>query len=482
MTEADARRGAALPQLGRGLTRRRRGGGLLLGAAALPALTGVLVAVRGELALGSVLLLYLVAVVAISVVGGIVAGSAAAVASFLMANFFLTPPFHTFVVEDRDSVIALLVFLGVAVTVSVLVDVAARRQAAVVRSEAEGALLARLTAEPLAGSSAEDVLAEVATTFGLDSVVLLDREDSRQTVVARVGPVTDSAPTVKIEAGGRRMLHGHGRQLFAEDRRLLGRLAHAASRAVDARALAGEASRARELAEVDRLRSALLAAVGHDLRTPLAAIKAAAATLHQPDIHLDDAERDDLLTTIESGADRLTDLIANLLDLSRLEAGALKVDLEPVSLDEVVGRILIDRQAHAVQNRITDDEARVLADAGLLERVLANLVDNARKHAPDDSPVIVDARRVDDRVVISVVDRGPGVAEGDWQQMFVPFQRLHDHRSDTGIGLGLAIARGFTEAMGGTLEPAHTPGGGLTMSLTLPRAQGVSPGGEGGDR
>jgi K+-sensing histidine kinase KdpD len=467
--------GGLLPQRGHGLTPLRRRLGLLLAALALPAMTGVLVAVRGDLALGSVLLLYLLAVVVISVVGGLVGGVVAAVGSFLLANFFLTPPYHTFSVESRDSLIGLVVFLLVAITVSVLVDVGARSHAAAARSEAEATLLGRVAAEPLTKSSPEDVLDNVATTFGLVSVALVERRNGTDKVLARVGPAFTGSGTVSVEAGGDRMLLGDGRDLFAEDRRLLRNLAYAASRAVDARAMAGEASRAQELAEVDRLRSALLAAVGHDLRTPLAGIKAAVTTLRQPDVHIEEADRAELLATVEHSADRLADLIDNLLDLSRLQAGALSIDLRPVPVDEVVARALIERHLGDVVNTVADDLPMVLADAGLLERVVANLADNAHRYASPGSPVEVRARCTGAVVEVDVVDQGPGVQESDWARMFVPFQRLHDRSTDVGVGLGLAIALGFTEAMGGTLKPAHTAGGGLTMTVTLPRAE-VAPG------
>ena len=320
---------------------------------------------------------------------------------------------------------------------------------------------ARVAAEPLVGRSAEDVLAEVATTFGLTSVVLVEHDaradrNGLGTVLAQVGPPFDGQGTLSVDAGGNRRLVGAGRELFAEDRGLLGSLAHAASRALDARAMAGEASRARELAEVDRLRAALLAAVGHDLRTPLAGIAAAVTTLRQPDVPLDDADRDELLATIERSADRLTDLIANLLDLSRLQAGALRLDAQPVPVDEVVARALLDRHLHEVVNAVADDLPLVLADPGLLERVLANLADNAHRHAPPGTTVEVKAQATPETVQVTVVDHGPGVDEADWDSIFVPFQRLDDRSTDTGVGLGLAIARGFTEAMGGTLRPERT--------------------------
>lgn len=460
-----------LSRRGQGLTSRRRRLGLVLAGLALPALTAVLVGVRGDLALGSVLLLYLLAVVVVSVVGGLLPGVTAAVASFLLVNFFLTPPYHTLVVEGRDSIIALLVFLLVAVTVSALVDIAARQLAQAARSDAEAERLGQVASEPLTARSAEDILAEVATTFGLTSVALTDpaRPDP---VLARVGPPFTPPGTVRVGAGGGRYLLGDGRVPFAEDRRLLGSLAHAASRAVDARTLAGEASRAHELAEVDRLRSALLAAVGHDLRTPLAGIKAAVTTLRQTDVDLDPADRDELLATVEDSADRLADLIANLLDLSRLQAGALSIDLRPVAVDEVVARALLDRHLDEVVNDVPDDLPFVWADAGLLERVIANLADNAHRHTTPGTPIHVEAVGEDRSVTLKVIDHGGGVREADWDRIFVPFQRVDD-RTTTGVGLGLAIARGFTHAMGGTLTPSHTPGGGLTMTASLPRADAI---------
>ena len=369
VTKAAPRRQPGWSSGARGLPARRRWLGLLLAAVLLPVLTAVLVWCRGHLALGSVLLLYVLATVIVSVVGGLVAGVAAAIASFALANFFLTPPYHTLAVDDRDSVIELVVFLLVTVTVSGLVDLAARRQAA-----------------------------------------------------------------------------------------------------------------AQELDEVDRLRAALLAAVGHDLRTPLAEIKAAVTTLQLPEPHLTGEDRAELLASIEHSSDWLSDLIANLLDLSRLQAGALSMDLQPVALDEVVARALIDRRFADVANEVADDLPMAYADAGLLERVVANLVDNAHRHSPAQSPVEVSARVAPADVQVAIVDHGPGVREEDWDRIFVPFQRLDDRSTDISVGLGLAIARGFTDAMGGSLVPSRSPGGGLTMTVTLPRADRHDPSSRPADR
>ncbi|NUR94808.1 MAG: hypothetical protein HOV67_06050, partial [Kribbellaceae bacterium] len=207
---------------------------------------------------------------------------------------------------------------------------------------------------------------------------------------------------------------------------------------------------------------------GHDLRTPLSGIKAAVSSLRQSDIDWSPEEQRELLETIEESADRLDDLIANLLAMSRLQAGALSVDVRPLVLDEVVGKALAGMPHDAVVVDVPDDLPLVLADAGLLERVIANLVDNGRRYGT--AAVRVDAARDGDVVRVMVVDTGPGVPAEDFDRMFTPFQRLGDNPADGGVGLGLAIARGFTEAMGGVLTPAPTPGGGLTMTVTLPVA------------
>jgi K+-sensing histidine kinase KdpD len=250
---------------------------------------------------------------------------------------------------------------------------------------------------------------------------------------------------------------------------LLARLAAAAARSWEAQRLAGEAAQARELAEIDRLRSALLAAVGHDLRTPLAGVKAAVSSLRQSDVEWTPEERDEFLAQIETSADRLDGLVANLLAMSRLQSGVLSVSWRSVALDEVVARALLDVHAGDVVVDVPDDLPLAHTDPGLLERVIANLVANARRFSPPQERVRVRGRIGPEGrdLRLEIVDRGPGIAPGDWERMFAPFQRLDD-RAAGGVGLGLAIARGFTEAVGGTLVPSTTTGGGLTMTVSVP--------------
>jgi K+-sensing histidine kinase KdpD len=441
-------------------SRARAWFGLALGAAGLTALTLGLNGNRGPASLTTAALLYLVPVVVVSVVGGVWPALAGALASDALLNWFFVPPYHTFSVESRENVLALLVYVLVAVSVSVAVDLAARQRAAAVRSGIEARLLARITAAPVVDQSLNRLLGHVRDTFRMDAVALVEGDET----IASVGEADGAPPALSVKAADGLRLVAWGPEPFGEDRRLLARLAAGAARTLEAQRLARRAAEAEQLSEIDRLRTAILAAVGHDLRTPLASIKAAASSLRAPDVEFSREDRDELLATVDESADRLDDLVENLLAMSRLQAGVLSVEARPVALDEVVSRAV----PHApVRIAVGDDLPLVRADPGLLERVVANLVSNAVRAS---GSVTVDAVAAPSSVDLRVSDHGPGVPAGDRDRMFAPFQRLDDRTADGGLGLGLAIARGFTEAMGGRLTPSDTPGGGLTMTVTLPRA------------
>ena len=274
-----------------------------------------------------------------------------------------------------------------------------------------------------------------------------------------------------------------GRALPAADRRIVEAFAAQAAVALRQQRLAAEAARARPLEEADKLRTALLAAVSHDLRTPLASAMAAVASLRSEDVDFSEEDREELVATAAESLERLFRLIENLLDASRLQAGALGAAAAAVGLEDAVPAAL-DELAEAgrtVLVRIPDDLPAVTADAGLLQRVLVNLLRNALQYGPEDRPPMITARDRDDRVELRIVDHGPGIPDAQRDQVFQPFQRLGDRSNTTGVGLGLALSRGLAEAMGGTLVPETTPGGGLTMVLTLPASQPTAAGGGVGD-
>jgi two-component system sensor histidine kinase KdpD len=295
-------------------------------------------------------------------------------------------------------------------------------------------------------------------------------------VVAASGPEPCRQPEqadTEILIGPDLALALSGRTLPAEDRRVLAAFGAQAALALRQRRLAEAAAEAAPLAEADRTRTALLAAVSHDLRSPLASAKAAVTSLRSPDVSWGAEQQAELLATADESLDRLTRLVENLLDMSRLQAGALSVFPRPVGLDDVLPPVLdeLGPPGREVDLRIATDLPEVRADPGLLERIVANLIANALRHSPPGARPALSASALGDRVELRVVDRGPGVPEADWSRIFVPFQRLGDRDNTTGVGLGLALSRGLAEAMGGTLAPEHTPGGGLTMVLSLPAAR-----------
>jgi two-component system sensor histidine kinase KdpD len=255
---------------------------------------------------------------------------------------------------------------------------------------------------------------------------------------------------------------------------VLGAFAAYAAVALEQQRLAAEAEAAKPIAAAMRMRTALLAAVSHDLRTPLASAKAAVTSLRSPDMHWDAADTEELLATADESLDRLTRLVGNLLDMSRLQAGALSLFPRPAGLDEIVALALDDLgpAGRDITVEIPETLPAVRADPAILERVVVNLTENALRYSPAGKAPLLAASALGDRVELRVVDWGPGIADDDKERVFVPFQRLGDTDNTTGVGLGLALSRGLTEAMGGALTAEDTPGGGLTMTVSLPAAPG----------
>jgi two-component system sensor histidine kinase KdpD len=292
--------------------------------------------------------------------------------------------------------------------------------------------------------------------------------------VASVGPLTCSRPEdadVEVPVSDRLSLALVGRVLPASDQRVLSAFAAQAAAALDRQRLEDQAEQAQRQAEGNRIRTALLAAVSHDLRTPLAAIKASVSSLRSDDVAWSPQDEAELLESIEDGADRLDHLVGNLLDMSRLSTGTVTPLLGETDLDEVVPLALVGVPDGSVVLDIPESLPMVDADPGLLERAAANIVENAVKYSPPGTKVLVAASALGNRVELRVVDRGPGVPDDAKETIFEPFQRHGDRPRGNGVGLGLAVARGFAEAMGGTLAAEDTPGGGLTMVLTLRAAR-----------
>ncbi|WP_306318951.1 MULTISPECIES: DUF4118 domain-containing protein [unclassified Streptomyces] len=479
--EIGSGRGLA-PAARAGIGRGRRAWGWATGIGGPALLTLLLSNAAPHLGLANDMLLFLAVTVAAALLGGLLPALCSAAVGTILLNWFYTPPIHRLTIADPKNILALAIFIGVAVSVASVVDVAARRTHQAARLRAESEVLAFLAGSVLRGeTSLEALLDRVRETFAMESVALLERADdtSPWTCAGRVGPEFATGrpedADVDMPVGDHTALVLHGRVLPAEDRRVLAAFAAQAVVVVDRERLKSEADTARTLAEGNRIRTALLAAVSHDLRTPLAGIKASVSSLRSHDIEWSERDRADLLEAIESGADRLDHLVGNLLDMSRLQTGTVRPLVREVDLDEVVPMALggvPDESLALVDLDIPETLPMVVADPGLLERSVGNVVENAVKYTPGDVPVLIAGSAHGDRVELRVVDRGPGVPDDAKTRIFAPFQRHGDAPRGAGVGLGLAVARGFAEAMGGTLVAEDTPGGGLTMVLTL-RAAGV---------
>ena len=434
------------------------------------------------------MLLFLVAVIAVALVGGFLPAVLIAVAGSLLLNYYFVAPIHQFTIAEANNWLALGVFIAVGLAVSWVVDTTARRSKQAARANAESELLVTTAGSILRGQGAVDALLErTREAFGMQSACLLERQDTGATtargpaagwtLVACAGEAPAARPDaaeVDIPVTDTLSLALKGRTLTAGDRRVLGAFAAYAAVALEQQRLAAAAEAAKPIAAADRMRTALLTAVSHDLRTPLASAKAAVTSLRSPDMHWNAADTEELLATADESLDRLTRLVGNLLDMSRLQAGALSLFPRPSGLDEIVALALDDLgpAGRDISVEIPETLPAVLADPAILERVVVNLAENALRHSPAGKAPLLAASSLADRVELRVVDRGPGIADDDKERVFVPFQRLGDTDNTTGVGLGLALSRGLTEAMDGTLTAEDTPGGGLTMTVSLPAAPG----------
>jgi len=464
----------ALPRLGGALTLKRRILGMLVALIGGPSLTVLLGSFRSDESIASDVLGFQLLVVIVALVGGIWPALFAAVLSGLTLDFFFIDPLYTVTIASPPHALALALYIVNAVLVSYVVDQAARRSRSAVRALAESELLATIAGSVLRGQDAlQALLTRTQEAFRLSSVRLVDGEN----VLYSVGETRGDEHVSTMPVGDRCTLELVGPDLLSSERRLLSVIAAQIDAAMEHNALTKTAEEIRPLAEADRMRSALLAAVGHDLRRPLAAATAAVSGLRSTDIQWSDTDRSELLATAEESLDSLAALVTDLLDASRLQAGALAVLSSPLDVADAVLPALdeLGLGPADVQLGIEEGLPEVVADAGLLQRVLVNLLDNALRFSPDGIPPRLSASSFAGTIEIRIADRGPGVATERKDDIFVPFQRLGDTDNTTGLGLGLALSKGFVEGMAGSLHAEDTPGGGLTMVISLPAASGTIP-------
>ena len=456
------------------LSKRRRTIAWVLAVVIPVALTAVLHLVDNRLGFASDLLLYLIGSVAVATIGGLAPAAVSAVASSLLLNWYFTEPFGTLTIAEPENLLALIVFVLVAGLVGMLVSRAARRSAEAARARSDAESLAAMAALT---STTDDPLplmaGQVRTALGAAGIAIQRRVDTRWETVAADGWI-GSDPAEESEAGIVAPIDENTQMvLFGDDDSaghvgVLTAFSSQITTVLEQQRLRRDAALADRLASVNELRASLLAAVSHDLRAPLAAIKASASSLNQTDIEWPEAVRAELLTTIEDQTDRLTELVSNLLEMSRIQSGAMSLTRRAVAVEDVVSAAIasIDRRGVDVSVDIAEEVPMWDVDPTLAERVVANLIDNAVKWTPQGRAVTVTANPDGGDVRLSIIDHGPGIPDDRRAEVFEPFQRLGDGTVG-GTGLGLAVARGLTNALGGRLDIADTPGGGTTMQLTL---------------
>lgn len=454
---------------------RRRLGGAALAVLGLPLLTYGLLHIGEHVELSTALLSYLALTMAVAAVGGFWPSLPAAVAGFVAANWFFTSPFRTWTIDRGQDLLALAVFLAVALVVSALVHLVGRRATEAARARAEAAALTRLAVSVADSARPLDRLVDdLVETFGLECAAVLAREDERWRVEAYAGrPGLHSPEDARdvIPLKDDRVLALRGPHAPDDEQRILAAYVAQLALAVRRQSLEADAARAQVLDDGNRLRTALLSAVSHDLRTPLATIKAWLTGLLEGDVTFSPEEVHDILAAAVGETDRLNALVGNLLDMSRLQAGAVQVHRQPTDLDAVTAAAVstLPHSAGRLRIDIPDTLPAVETDAALLERVVANLVDNALRHTPGDTPVVVRADcAANGTLHLRISDCGPGIGADAKEQIFEPFQRLGDRADTGGVGLGLAVARGLTDAIRVGLQVEDTPGGGTTMLLSFP--------------
>jgi two-component system sensor histidine kinase KdpD len=450
------------------LTARRRVAGWAVSTGGSALLTVLFAQTRASLHQPSRFLLYEALVLVAAAIGGIGPAITAALAASAALNWFFTPPFYTWTIEDPENVLALVVFTAVGLLVAILVTGLARRSSDARRARTEAEALARVAAGLVgADDPLPPMLDRIRTTLGLAGVAIYASPGDTPLAVSGE-PSLRTAHTVRLPDGA--ILRAG--PLGPDDRRVIDAFAAQLATALERRRLREEAAAAAALAEADALRTSLLRAVSHDLRTPLASIKASVTSLLQADVDWSPREHKEFLLTVDEETDRLDHVVANLLDASRLQAGAVEPADRPVALDEALAPALasISGLTTPIDIDVPETVPLVRADPGLVERAVANLVANAARLSPPGERVRMTAETVGDRVELRIIDRGPGVPVGGRDRMFEPFQRLGDNATTTGVGLGLAVSKGLIDAMGGLLEAQDTPGGGLTMVVSLPRA------------
>jgi two-component system sensor histidine kinase KdpD len=477
-----------------------------VGVASAFALGGVLVPFRSDIGSSTAALVLVIPVVVGAIVGGFPAGASSLVAGFLVYDYGFVRPYNTLSVGTTQNWTALVVYVVVMLLVARVVDILDTTRIAAKRGEEVMRRVSEMSELLVGDQPVEELLRNIVTTaqtvFGVPGVSLLELEDGRLVVVATAGepltpeelhqldphsglPIrvgtssgaTTELRTIALSPSGRPVgiLAMRGLPILETDRLVLSTFANDAALALERAQLREQAVRTKLLEEADRFRRGLLGAVSHDLRTPLATIKVASSTLSARGELLTVTDRQLLHQLIDIESDRLTRLVTNLLDMTRIEAGVLTLNRSTVSVKDLITESIAAMgstlQENSISVTVPDDFPEVDIDRVLMGQALINLLDNAARHSPAHSVITVNGERRGSQVVLSVADQGPGVPAGDRETIFDRFTQI-----STGgrAGLGLTIAKTFVEAHGQRVWYEEDPSGGARFVVSLPVAQSVS--------
>lgn len=465
-------------RFGEALTPGRRIAGFAIALAIGPLMAWLFRAFHSSESIAVELLSFQLLVVVVAITGGIWPALFAAVLSALTLDLFFIEPHLTVAVANPLHAFILVLHVAIAVLVSIVVGRAERQTQKARRASADAELLQAVAGSVLRGQDAVQALLDrTREAFPLILVRLV--EDGE--IIASSGESTLEQAGEGFPVDHRTTLETFGRRdLSASEQRLIAVIAAQLAAALEHRRLQAAASEIEPIMASDRVRGALLSALSHDLRKPLAAATAAIGGLRAAGDTLSESDGRELLETAEESLDALTALVTDLLDVSRVQAGALALSPVAVNPAEVIIPALqeLDLAPGAVELAFEHGHGhgQAIADPVLLQRAISNLLANAIRFSPPGAAVEISTRIVDHRVEIRIADHGPGVPVDRRDEIFTPFQRLGDTDNTTGLGLGLALSRGFVEAMHGTLEAESTPGGGLTMAVALPRTVHIEEG------
>ncbi|HEX6221631.1 MAG TPA: ATP-binding protein [Acidimicrobiia bacterium] len=448
---------------------RRRLWGWLLGAFAFVSVTTLMLAQREEPALQNVLLVYLSISAVVAWIGGIWPALTAALVGFVLGNYLFTPPLRTWTIANPADVFALIAFVFLAGLIGFLVGTAARRSSEAATAKAEAETLVGLIGAGAEGSALK-LIERLQVALDARGVTLFDPSGGFPKPIVSAGdlpPQTPDSADRTVIVGGATVAVSGG-PLDAVDERILAATATELRAVIDRAELANHVAEVGALEKANELRTALLRAVSHDLRSPLSAIQASVTSILQEDVQWPPEEQREFLQTISEETERLNRVVSDLLDAGRLQTGTVQVQKRPTGIEDVVSTVAtaFRVQRHRLSMDTEVELPDVSTDPALLERIVENLVRNALDHSPPETPVRVTAGMVGDRIDLRIIDRGPGIDPDTRQMVFEPYRTLDDSHM-AGVGLGLAVAKGLADALGHQIMVDDTPGGGTTMILSV---------------